>query len=111
MKLTRSSKLRAFLVGAGLAVSALAFVELPAMAAFADGTCYTGCTPPANVQTQSPAISSTSSGTQPSSSSSTSSSSLPFTGADIEELAGIGAGAVVVGGLLVVRSRRRRVPA
>jgi LPXTG-motif cell wall-anchored protein len=33
------------------------------------------------------------------------SSSLPFTGADIEELAVVGAGAVLVGGLLI---RRRR---
>jgi LPXTG-motif cell wall-anchored protein len=35
----------------------------------------------------------------------TGSSSLPFTGTDIEELAVIGAGAVLVGGLLI---RRRR---
>jgi LPXTG-motif cell wall-anchored protein len=33
------------------------------------------------------------------------SSSLPFTGADIEELAVVGAGAVLAGGLLL---RRRR---
>jgi len=34
-------------------------------------------------------------------------SSLPFTGGDIEQLAGIGAGAVLLGGLLVLRNRRR----
>jgi LPXTG-motif cell wall-anchored protein len=33
------------------------------------------------------------------------SSSLPFTGADIGELAAVGAGAIVIGGILV---RRRR---
>jgi hypothetical protein len=35
-------------------------------------------------------------------------SSLPFTGADVEELAGLGIAAVLVGGLMV---RRRRRPA
>ena len=39
---------------------------------------------------------------------STTTSSLPFTGADVEELAVVGAGAVLVGGLLI---RRRRRPA
>jgi hypothetical protein len=34
--------------------------------------------------------------------------SLPFTGADIEEMTIGGAGAVLVGGLLVRRSRSRR---
>jgi hypothetical protein len=104
MKLIRFSKLRGFLVGAALGISALAVVEMPAVAAFADGTCYTGCTPPANVSTQAP---SSSPATSPSSSTS-SSSSLPFTGADIEELVGIGVGAVLVGGVLVFRSRRSR---
>jgi hypothetical protein len=108
MKLACSRKLRGLLVGAALGVSALAVVEMPAVAAFADGTCYTGCTPPANVSTQAPS----SSPAAPAASSTSSSSSLPFTGADIEGLVGIGAGAVLVGGVLVFRSRRsRRVPA
>jgi LPXTG-motif cell wall-anchored protein len=33
---------------------------------------------------------------------------LPFTGADIEELTAIGGGALLVGGILVRRSRNRR---
>jgi LPXTG-motif cell wall-anchored protein len=33
-------------------------------------------------------------------------SSLPFTGADISELAVVGAGAVLAGGLLIRRRRR-----
>jgi hypothetical protein len=105
MKLIRFSKLRGFLVGAGLVVSALTVVEMPAASAFADGTCYTGCTPPANVSTQTP---SSSTGAPETSVSTPSSSGLPFTGADIEEMAAIGGGAVLVGGLLVYRSRRHR---
>jgi hypothetical protein len=34
--------------------------------------------------------------------------SLPFTGADIEELTAFGAGALLIGGVLVRRSRNRR---
>jgi LPXTG-motif cell wall-anchored protein len=41
-------------------------------------------------------------------SSSSTSGSLPFTGADVEELTAIGVGALVVGGVLVRRSRNRR---
>jgi LPXTG-motif cell wall-anchored protein len=33
---------------------------------------------------------------------------LPFTGADISEMAAVGAGALVAGGLMVRRSRRLR---
>jgi hypothetical protein len=40
-----------------------------------------------------------------------SSGSLAFTGADIEEMTVFGAGALVAGGVLVRRSRRRRLPA
>jgi carbonic anhydrase/acetyltransferase-like protein (isoleucine patch superfamily) len=40
-----------------------------------------------------------------------SSGSLAFTGADIEEMTAFGAGALVIGGGLVRRSRRRRLPA
>lgn len=34
---------------------------------------------------------------------------LPFTGGDVTALAAVGGGAIVVGGLLLVRSRRQRV--
>jgi len=33
---------------------------------------------------------------------------LPFTGADIEEMAAVGAGALILGGFMVLRSRRVR---
>jgi len=88
-------------LSAGLALTSL--VAVPAVAG-ADG-CYTGCNPPTVSSTLvSPPA------TDPVSHVTTTaqvngSSSLPFTGADIGELAAVGAGAVVVG---VVLTRRRR---
>ena len=71
----------------------------------ADG-CYTGCNPPTVSSTLAnpPAVSGGST-TVTASTQANGSSSLPFTGADIGELAVVGAGAVVAG---VVLSRRRR---
>lgn len=96
-------------IGSSLAVASL--FAVPAMAG-ADTTCYTGCTPPTvneNVTTP-PAVNNNV--VAPSShdpinttASVNGSSSLPFTGADIGELAVVGAGAIVVGGVL---ARRRR---
>jgi len=85
-------------IGSSIAVASL--FAVPAVAG-ADPTCYTGCTPSvvANNSTVPPR-------TDPATTASvSSSSSLPFTGADVGELAAVGAGAIVVGGLLV---RRRR---
>ena len=91
-------------LSAGLALTSL--VAVPAVAG-ATG-CYTGCTPPTVSSTlvtpPSPPR------TDPLHHVTTTaqvngSSSLPFTGADIGELAAVGAGAVVVG---VVLTRRRR---
>jgi len=95
-------------IGAGLAVAS--FLMVPGMAGAASTGCYTGCA--------APTVAATSVGISPSSglpySSTTSaatpttpggSSSLPFTGADVEELAVVGVGAVLAGGLLL---RRRR---
>jgi hypothetical protein len=89
-------------LSAGLALTSL--VAVPAVAGAAG--CYTGCTPP----TVSSSLV-TPSSTDPIHASTTTtaqvngSSSLPFTGADVGELAVVGAGAVVVG---VVLTRRRR---
>ena len=91
-------------LGLGLALSAVGVVVAPTMAS-ADSTCYTGCSTPNGsttvpvttpvtpvVPTQEPL----------------SSGGLALTGADIEEMAAVGAGALLVGGVLVRRSRRQR---
>lgn len=91
-------------IGAGLAV--VSMIAVPTIAG-ADSSCYTGCTPPIVSPTSVPvsprgtdpvhtaAVATTTNG----------SSSLPFTGADVGELAAVGVGAVVIGGVL---TRRRR---
>jgi hypothetical protein len=88
-------------LSAGLALTSL--VAVPAVAG-ADG-CYTGCTPP-NVSGNVVVPPTTGSAQHVTTTAQVDgSSSLPFTGADIGELAAVGAGAVVVG---VVLTRRRR---
>ena len=91
-------------IGSGLALASL--FAVPAVAGATTTTdpgCYTGCTPPTvNNNVVSPPS------TDPVQTAATvanGSTSLPFTGADIGELAAVGAGAIVVGGLL---ARRRR---
>jgi hypothetical protein len=90
-------------ISAGLALTSL--VAVPAVAG-ADG-CYTGCTPPAVPAVHNNVVSPSATGTDPvhTTAQVNGSSSLPFTGADIGELAIVGAGAVAVG---VVLTRRRR---
>ncbi|HXQ58832.1 MAG TPA: hypothetical protein VN799_02005 [Acidimicrobiales bacterium] len=90
-------------LGLGLGtVLTLAGVVVPSVTASADSTCYTGCSsPPPSSQEPTPVVKTVS----------VSSSALAFTGADIEEMTALGAGALVVGGVLVRRSRRRRLPA
>ncbi len=111
---------RRLVVATGFAVAGLAMASGAAGAA----TCVTpqtmnepGCVTPPGVAGNSttptpgalPFTAATSSSTSGSNSSEPGavggSSSLPFTGADIEELAVVGVGAVLVGGLLI---RRRR---
>jgi hypothetical protein len=88
-------------LGLGLGtVLTLAGVMVPAVTASADtgSTCYTGCSaPPPSRHDPLPVTKATS----------VSSADLAFTGADIEEMTALGAGALVVGGVLVRRSRRR----
>jgi hypothetical protein len=86
-------------IGSGLALASM--FAVPAVAG-ADSTCYTGCVP-ATVLGNS--VTPTSGAVPHTTAAVNGSSSLPFTGADIGELAAVGAGAIVVGGIL---ARRRR---
>jgi len=92
-------------IGFGTAMT-LAGVMVPAVAAQADPgtTCYTLCTSPQQGR-HDPTPPVTKAAVV------VSSSSLAFTGADIEEMTLFGAGALIVGGTLVRRSRRRRLTA
>jgi len=92
-------------LGLGLGtVLCLAGVVVPSVTASADSTCYTGCSSPPPSSNQPTPVTATKAV-------SVSSDALAFTGADIEEMTALGAGALVVGGVLVRRSRRRRLPA
>ena len=87
--------------GSSIAVASL--VAVPAVAGATDPGCYTGCTP-ATVDANNVPVPPPTDPVQTAASVS-GSSSLPFTGADIGGLAAVGAGAIVVGGVL---ARRRR---
>jgi hypothetical protein len=99
------------LVGLGLglaALSTLGVVAVPAVA-YADATtgnttCYTGCSAPTTGVVTPQTVVTVPTEPTPAAAS----GGLAFTGADIEGMAAIGAGALVVGGALVRRSRRQR---
>jgi LPXTG-motif cell wall-anchored protein len=102
----RVGKVRRLLFGTGLMVSTLgagvvATVVTVPKAAFADTTGYVGGTPPPQTSSDG------SNAVEPVTSAKDGPGDLPFTGADIEELAAIGGGAILAGGLLVHRRRRR----
>jgi hypothetical protein len=119
--------------GLGIALIVLAVVGVSSVTASADSTCYTGCSPSTTISTQSggggnhggsggkhPPVTKSSGGSGSSGSGSgagarttaqstgPSGGSLPFTGADVEELTAGGIGALLVGGALLRRSRHRR---
>jgi hypothetical protein len=117
--------------GLGAVVTVLAVVGIPSMSAYADVTCYVSCSPPTTQiggghgGTRPPITKATGSGSRTATGSgsgagsgaqatntgqatSSSGGTLPFTGADVEGLTIGGVGALVVGGLLVRRSRSRR---
>ena len=100
--MTSLTRTKRICIGASIAVASL--FAVPVAAGAADTTCYTGCTPP-TVSPNSTLPSPPQTDPVHTSASVNGSSSLPFTGADIGELAVIGAGAIVVGGVL---ARRRR---
>jgi hypothetical protein len=102
-----TGSLKRIVLGAGLAVSLAGVAQIPS-AAYGD-SCYPTCNAP-TVPTNggggvtSPATSSNSGGQAPVQAPS---SALAFTGTDIEELSAIGVAAILGGGLLVRRGRRR----
>ncbi|HLM96079.1 MAG TPA: hypothetical protein VK283_07170 [Acidimicrobiales bacterium] len=97
---------RFFALGMVLTLSTLGVAVVPS-AAYATSTCYTGCTtttgsstPPATAVPPHVTI-------PPVTKAASSSGGLALTGADIEGMVVVGAGAVVLGGIMVRRSRRR----
>jgi hypothetical protein len=99
-------------LGLGLTLSTLGVVAVPATASFADTTCYTGCTTPATGTSTPVTVAPQPMSTPIEPVQAPAAAGLPFTGADIEGMATVGAGALVLGGLMVRRSRRlRRVTA
>jgi LPXTG-motif cell wall-anchored protein len=113
---------RRVLIGSGLAVASLIAVpSVAGVAGAAPTTCTTTSTiasmtePPTSGCSTPPVVSGTDGNTAlPNTAtpgqvvpvSTTTTSSLPFTGADVTELAVVGAGAVLAGGLLIRRRRR-----
>jgi len=104
---------RRLLIGSGLAITSLVMVPSAAGAASCGSMSGVGCSPTPTIagtsknltpppQSQLPAT------LAPGTASPThaSTTSLPFTGADIEELAVVGVGAVLAGSLLMRRRRR-----
>jgi hypothetical protein len=93
-------------LGLGLAMSTVGVVALPTMASADTSTCYTGCSAPTSGVTPpaEPVVAPVSAPVEPTQA--PASGGLPFTGADIESMAAVGAGALLVGGALVRRSRR-----
>ena len=96
-------------LGFGAALSVFGVVAIPS-AAFADSTCYTGCSTPSSGSNNSvtPAAPSAPAAAQTAPPSNPASGGLAFTGADIAEMAAVGGGALLVGGALMQRSRRQR---
>ena len=105
---------RRMLMGSGLALASLAMASGVAGAADCGSMSGVNCsvTPTVAGTSSTPTVQSSVGtagpvpGTVSATSTSTGSSSLPFTGADIEEMAVVGVGAVLAGGLLLRRRRR-----
>ena len=99
------TRARALAIGIGIGIAtAVPVISIFPGAASADATCYTGCPNP----TPGSTLPFTNGPSTPTASTSVTQSSLPFTGADIGELAVVGVGAIGAGTVLLRRSRRRR---
>ena len=110
MKRTKAQRVLAAACGPALGVLlAVPVGGLLAGTAGADSSCYTGCANTATtvITTSGANTAGTTTAAATNDGATTASSGLAFTGADIEEMAVIGAAAIGVGTLLVVRSRRR----
>jgi hypothetical protein len=92
-------------LGLGLTLSTLGVVAIPTTAFAAGTTCYTTCNSP--TQGSNPPVLPQTVVTPPAPVQSVNSGGLALTGGDIEGMVAVGAGALVVGGLLVRRSRRQ----
>lgn len=99
------------LFATGMGVATMFEALATASPAYAGPTCtypMASCDPFSGTSGSSEPVSSNSEGSSaPSSSTSASSSTLPLTGADLEQLAVVGAGAILIGGLVLRRRRRR----
>ena len=99
--MTRSKR-----IGIATCFAVATMLSIPRVAGAADIACYTGCIPstvnPNSVPLPNPVLANPTTTTHVVNGS----SSLPFTGADVGELAAVGLGAVVIGGMLT----RRRQP-
>ena len=96
-------------IGIGTGIALASMFAVPTVVGAASTTCYTGCTPPTVSPNSVPPPSPPSTDGPQTAASTTianGSSTLPFTGADIGELAAVGVGAVVIGGVLTRRRRR-----
>lgn len=108
--MTSMMRTKRICIATGFAVATL--LAVPTVAGAADTACYTGCIPPSvnpnsvplpnPVPRPNPALANPTTTTHVVNGS----SSLPFTGADVGELAAVGFGAVVIGGVLTRRRRR-----
>jgi LPXTG-motif cell wall-anchored protein len=102
---------RRLIIGSGLAVASLTMLPTAAGAATCGGAgsmTEPGCVTPPNAAGGTDGVKPVQlpfTGAPAATPTATRTSSLPFTGADVEELAVVGAGAVLAGGLLL---RRRR---
>jgi LPXTG-motif cell wall-anchored protein len=94
-------------IGTGIALASI--FAVPNVVGAASTTCYTACTPPTVSHNNAPPPSPPHTDGPQTAASTTianGSSTLPFTGADIGELAAVGLGAVLIGGVLTRRRRR-----
>jgi hypothetical protein len=89
-------------LGVGLPVSVVVGAVSPTMA-FADSTCYTGCSAPGSSTTEPLVVTPVANdATSPAS------GGLPFTGADLAEMSAVGGGLLVAGAVVARRGRRSR---
>ncbi len=96
--------MRAVIAGLAVVIGVLAWASTP-VAAFAQPTCYTGCTTPSVPQPKT--VSQVSQPGEPSTPGEPAGGGgLPFTGSDIAELSGLGFAVLGVGALLAYRGRR-----